>query len=148
MTTVAWDGRTLAADRAAWSGNFKYQVRKVYAVRAPNGRRCAIAFSGDGGFAMAVLAWLRGGEHPGPYPEALNGGPRAVALLVRDDGRTWKLDTSLRWTPTSGRLQASGGGQDMAMGAMAAGASAVEAIRIVARHSDLSGCGVSSVRLR
>lgn len=51
-----------------------------------------------------------------------------------------------RFTPVLQRLYATGGGASMAIGAMAAGASAIEAVRICIRHGDYAGLGIDWAR--
>lgn len=38
MTTIAWDGKTLAADKGSWSDGMHLAVQKVHKVTAPDGR--------------------------------------------------------------------------------------------------------------
>lgn len=146
MTCIAWDGVTLAGDRAAWSGSCCYPVKKVYRIESRSLGRILVGLSGDGGYAHAVLRWLETGENPGEYPERLEKGAIQIGLIVKRNRRVLKLDSALRLMPTYGRIHALGGGQDMAIGALAAGASARLAVRIVMRHSDMAGIGVDVVR--
>lgn len=144
MTTIAWDGITLAADRAAWSGYHCYAVRKVYRVQR-DGMVFLVGFAGDGGFAHQILAWMRGeGEMPGQYPDDSKTS-LSVAIVVDQKRRVWKLNSYLYYTRCYGRLHVTGGGQDFAMGAMLAGASAKRAIQLTARHSSLAALGVDEV---
>lgn len=39
MTTIAFDGVKLAADRGSWTGGFHQQGKKVHRVTAPDGRK-------------------------------------------------------------------------------------------------------------
>lgn len=145
MTTIAWDGRTLAADRAAWSSGNKYRVRKVYKVRAPDGRRFLVAFSGDANYCFAVLGWMRGGPRPGAYPN--KDGAYTIAVVIDEKNRIWRMDSDdLKYVPVLEKIHASGAGQDYAIGALEAGATATEAIRITIKRSDYAALGVDSVR--
>lgn len=144
MTTIAFDGTTLAADRAAWSGgNNKYRVRKVERITATDGRRYLVAFSGECSYASALLAWMKGGAHPGAYPESDN---VVIAVVVDERLRIWRLNSTLRYSRVLERVHASGGGQDFAIGALEAGASARRAVQIAIKRSDYAGLGVDSVR--
>lgn len=143
MTTIAFDGTTLAADCAAWSGNSKYRVRKVFKVKSP-GAQYLVAFCGDGHFAQALLRWMNGGPHPGVYPSTDN---VVVAVVVDRQRRIWRMEsTALRYGRVLERPHACGGGQDFAIGALEAGATAVQAVRIAIKRSDMAGLGVDSVR--
>lgn len=54
--------------------------------------------------------------------------------------------SSLNYTQVLEKVHACGGGQDFAIGALDAGATAAEAIRITMKRSDMAGLGVDSVR--
>ena len=145
MTTIAFDGTTLAADRCAWSSGNRYRVRKVYKVRAPDGRRFLVAFSGNGSYCMALLNWMRGGPKPGAYPE--DGGPYTVAVVIDQQRRIWRMEShSLTYCQVLEKFHACGGGQDFAIGALEAGATAREAVQIAIKRSDMAGLGVDTVR--
>ncbi len=144
MTTIAWDGTTLAADRAAWSGNKKYRVRKVHKVKATDGSQYLVAFAGDGNYAEAILTWMRGGQHPGEYP---GDDSIIVAVVVDERRRVWQLSSkALRYGRVLERIHSSGGGHEFAIGALEAGATAEQAIKIAIKRSDMAGLGVDSVR--
>lgn len=144
MTTIAWDGTTLAADRASWSGNSKYRVRKVHKVVAADGQKFLVAFAGDQAFANLVLRWMRGGPHPGAYP---NSDEVTIGVVIDEKHRVWRLDSQkLSYSQILERIHASGGGQDFAIGALEAGATAEQAIRIAIKRSDMAGLGVDSVK--
>ena len=144
MTTLAWDGTTLAADRAAWSGSMKYRVRKVHNVVAPDGAKYLVCFCGDGHYAQALLSWMKGGVHPGSYPISDN---IVIAVVINEKRQIWHLgSTALRYCRVFEKIHACGGGQDYAIGALEAGATAVQAIHIAIKRSDMAGLGVDSVR--
>jgi len=143
MTTIAWDGTTLAADRAAWSGGQKYRVKKVHKITAPDGRKFLVALCGDGQYATLVLAWMRGGPHPGAYPDNDN---IVIAVSIDERRRIWRLSSAkLCYERVLEKIHATGAGQDFAIGALEAGATAKQAVLITARRSDLSALGVDCV---
>lgn len=143
MTTIAWDGECLAADRAAWSGAFKYRVKKVHKITR-DGRTFLVAMCGDGAFAELVLRWMRGGDHPGLYPNADN---ITIGVVVDEKRRVWRLDAQkMSYSRVLEKIHATGGGQDFAIGALEAGASAKQAIQISMKRSDYAGLGVDVVK--
>lgn len=148
MTTIAWDGKTLAADRCSWSAGARRRVRKVYKVRAPDGSVYLVAFAGNGNFAMEVLRWMRGqAERPDPYrfvrPEQMD---HQCALVIDEQRRVWQLGNELTYSAMNERIYAFGAGQDFAWGALEAGANAAQAVRIAIKRSDWAGLGVDTVR--
>ncbi|MRR49361.1 MAG: hypothetical protein EG825_00355 [Rhodocyclaceae bacterium] len=143
MTTIAWDGETLAADKGSWSGGLHHPVRKVFKITDPSGDPFLVAFCGCGGFATAVLGWMKGGDHPGPcHPDDVS---RVCALAVDVRRDVWELSGALRWMKREGSLATAGAGQEIAIGALMAGASAVEAVNIAASVSYYAARGVDSV---
>jgi hypothetical protein len=70
------------------------------------------------------------------------------AIWLNPDGGVWRLDWNGRAYPLTGQPFATiGGPAQMAYGAMAAGASAEEAVRICARYHDCAGGETLALRL-
>lgn len=148
MTTIAWDGTTLAADRCSWSGDTRRRVRKVFKLTAPDGRRFLVAFSGHGSFCLAVLGWMRG-ERGRPDPLAFMAATELnsqCALVIDEKRRVWQLGNELVYSQMREKIYGFGGGQAYAFGALEAGATAIEAVRIAIKRSDMAGIGVDWVR--
>jgi hypothetical protein len=144
MTTIAFDGRTLAADKGAWSNGLHQPAKKVHRITAPDGRRYLVAFSGDAIFCSDVLRWMLGGEKPGkclPDDEQ-----RDCAVVIDEQRRIWRLSHRLIYYRMYGRVHSHGAGQEVALGALMAGADAVKAIRITMAVSDYAARGVDWVR--
>lgn len=145
MTTIAWDGRTLAADKGSWSGGLHQPVKKVHRVTASDGRKFLVAFAGDSVFATLVLRWMRGEiDHPGQCLD--DDKNRDVAVVIDERCCVWRLSSRLVYVPMEGRVHAHGAGQEIALGALMAGADAAKAVRIVAQVSDYAARGVDWVR--
>jgi hypothetical protein len=146
VTTIAWDGTTLAADRCSWANGIRRQVRKVFRVER-DGRTFLVAFAGDACYAMAVLAWMRGGARPDPSDhfgrEDLN---RVCAVAVDEKRRVHCLSNALLWESFRERKFAHGAGHEVAWGALEAGASARRAVQIATKRSDFAALGVDCVR--
>jgi hypothetical protein len=148
MTTIAWDGTTLAADSCSWSGPARRRVLKVFKIKSPDGRKYLVAFAGSGALAIAARDWMRGdAERPRPLdfikPEDLE---NQFALVIDDKRQVWQLSGQLVYTRMRERIYAFGGGHEFAWGALEAGATAVQAVRIAIKRSDMAGLGVDSVR--
>jgi hypothetical protein len=147
MTTIAFDGETLAADRGSWSNGLHQAVRKAYRVTAPDGRRFLVALAGDGAFAMRVLRWMRGEiDHPGPC--MADDETRDVAVVIDERRQVWRMNSRLIYVPYLGKVHAHGAGQEVALGALMAGADAVRAIRITMQVSDYAARGIDAVRFK
>lgn len=147
MTTIAWDGKTLAADRGSWSNGLHQAVRKVYRITAPDGRRFLVALAGDSAFAMQTLRWMRGEVEEAP--KCLSDDATSdVAVVIDERRRVWRLNSRLIYIPYRDKIHAHGAGQEIALGAMMAGADAVKAIRITMQVSDYAARGVDWARFR
>lgn len=143
MTTIAWDGRTLAGDRRGNAGGMAYELSKIR--RTADGR--LLGFSGDIGVGMLMLDWLEavppGG---GPRPPQQDTDRWATVLEITPDGACWCHGRDRSW-----RIEqpffAIGSGRDFALAAMALGRSAAEAVDLAARFDTGTGNGVDALPL-
>jgi 20S proteasome alpha/beta subunit len=134
MTTIAWDGHTLAADTRCSSGGMVFRVSKIR--RCPDGR--LIGGSGESGAVEAFMTWLQTGN-PDGRPEFQDRDDDNVHVLeVRLDGTVWWHG---RFAPfrVCQEFIAIGSGQHFAMAAMAMGAGAKRAVEIACRFDAGSG---------
>lgn len=117
---------------------------KVRRLVAPNGRVALIGFAGSMAYGGAYLHWLAGGE----APDMRTFGDSKWAILMVDDRRIlhYRCDRSNVWDSLGCSKWAMGTGGDIARGAMAHGATAVEAIRIASNLDIETGWGVDVVR--
>lgn len=141
MTVIAWDGKTLAADRAATNCGFKNTVCKVH--RVPDG---IVAFSGDGDAAMTLLEWFKAGRING-YPAAQTGDVRASAFFVGNDGRLLVYDKGAHPTPYLQPFAAMGSGRDYALAAMHLGRDAKAAVEVACALDSDCGNGIDTLTL-
>lgn len=147
MTTIAYDGKTLAADRCSWCSGVRRAVCKVQKVSHARRGDLLVAFAGDAGYAGQVLDWLIGA---GPRPDPLTKFDRqdlniVCAVAVDRNGRIWEINRALDWCEFDEPIFAHGAGQEFAWGALEAGADAVRAVEIAAKRSDYAALGVDSV---
>lgn len=145
MTTLAWDGKTLAADRCTWSGPARRATRKVFKVTAPDGRKYLIGFCGDGSFAIAVLDWMNGKADRPKHSDFGVNPENQFALVIDEQHRVWNLTANLNYLPYREKIFAMGGGQEFAWGALEAGATAKQAVTIAIKRSDYAGMGVDCI---
>ena len=139
MTTIAWDGRTLAGDRRGNAAGMAYEVCKLR--RTGDGR--LLGFSGDIGVGMLMLDWLdRGGTRP-PQQDSDRW---ATLLEITPDGACWCHGRDAHW-----RIEqpffAIGSGRDFVLAAMALGRTAMEAVDLAARFDTGTGNGVDALAL-
>ena len=140
MSVVAWDGKTLAADRQSTNHGHKAICRKLWVVGDS-----AIAVTGSIAEGLAMKAWFEAGADPAEYPGFQGDKERwcrlivvtADALLEYEQPCTpvpWPRDKPMAW----------GSGRDFALGAMTAGADAIVAVEITNSLSTETGFGVDA----
>jgi len=138
MTTVAWDGKTLAADSQVTIGNCRGSGTKLVS----NERGYIAAGAGMLGDVLPWLHWVAGGMDEDERPTGL--GEDSVLIIVPPRGAPlWFAGTHIP-TKLPRHKFAIGSGSDFAMGAMAAGADAIDAVKIAADHDVYTGRKVIS----
>lgn len=140
MTVIAWDGRTLAADRMAECDGTTLSVRKVY--RASTGQ--AVAVAGTAAHIIPLLRWVEAGARPEDWPE-FQRSDQSSTLVVATPGRVLTYEQEPHPIEFLSRAQAWGCGRAAALGALLAGASAVRAVMITGRVDSACGRGVDAV---
>jgi len=136
VTTIVWRDGILAADSKAYGGNYKQSPGSKTKLRTVTGSgRFAGAIGGVstnvvGGDVM-LWDWV---ERGAPFPEANDLKPESFSiLLITPDGAVWLANDALSFSgPIDCRYYAVGSGDHFALGALAMGASAVEAVDVAA----------------
>ncbi len=138
MTTVAWDGCTLAADTRITEGTLIQRGQKLF--RLSDGR--LFAGAGDLESIHVVVEYLE--SETDDKPDGLE---NFTALLIDTDGRAWRLESRLVPMPVLEPYAAIGSGQPYALMAMELGRSAREAVELACRFDASSGLPVEDLRL-
>lgn len=131
MTTIAWDGKTLAADSRATSNGMPYKAVKIFTLSDGS----IFAGSGDYGQVCAIRDWLYDLENPKSKPNADD----FAGLIVSPRGDAFRLEAALIRLPIHEAFHAMGSGRDFAMAAMHCGRTAREAIEIAALYDVFTG---------
>lgn len=136
MTTIAWDGVTLAVDSRMMGGDMirSEDTQKLFRVGD-----AWVAISGGYEDALAAVDWLRKGS-PKEKPELGD----SFCMLVAQDGKVRRYEQKLVGFDCIAEWVAAGSGYEVALGAMAAGASAIEAVKIAARFDPSTNDKVQS----
>ena len=138
MTTIAWDGKTVAADRLATrGGNLRSDVSKLHVS-------IEWVYGGAGQLdaTLEIAHWLLTGASPDARPTLEEGGAYGLAIR-RSDGRCFRVEgkrpvlCEVRETFT-----ACGSGRDFAIAAMALGKNARDAVKLAAQFDIFTGGGV------
>lgn len=154
MTTICWDGEYLAADRGAWkNGHIDCVPTKIHRVMI-DGAHALYATMGAAGFSRRMMAHICEPTHvPLPdwkdYAPTIEGGS-AVGLIIFPFGVLYEVDAVGTRIHMEGhgprKVFAAGGGREMALGALLAGASAQRAVEISVEFSDYGGHGVTVLK--
>ncbi|MGL4648756.1 MAG: hypothetical protein ACRC1H_05060, partial [Caldilineaceae bacterium] len=110
MSVIAWDGKTLAADKRASMGTLYRTTTKAFHL----GDALA-AYAGDADAGEEILQWFKDGRDPARFPPTQRDRDTwAGLLIVWADGSLWKYERTpypLRFPP---QLFAIGSGRDFA----------------------------------
>ncbi len=141
MTVIAWDGKTLAADRKSTYGNTTRSTTKIHRVGA-----ALVGYSGGASVGNEVIAWFRDGADPQKFPAMQRDKDEHVNLLVvYADERIHEYIRTPFPEVVEDKFVAIGSGRDFALAAMHLGQSAAQAVELACRLDANCGQGVDSM---
>lgn len=140
MTTIAFDGRTLAADKQTTTGGTPTPTTKVFSAMSPRGERWLYACAGNTAECQEFTRRVKAGQEMRTFTDL-------GILAIGPRGEVWICSQDLVWCRQMVKQWAIGSGADFALGAMAAGASAVKAVQIASRLNVNTGLGVDALKL-
>ena len=135
MTCIAWDGKTLAADKRAESAGHYFTTTKARKIATGE----VLAWTGDADTGRMMAAWYEAGADPAKYPECQKDKDAWARLIVATARGVKYYDRWPQFTVVEEPFAAWGSGRDFALTAMHLGKSAREAVLIAALFE--SGCG-------
>lgn len=133
MTVIAWDGKTLAADKRAVNAMLARTVTKI--KRLPWG--VLLGWSGDQDIGSELRDWFAAGADASRFPEAARKGDATLMVVERGKVRFYVASPAPMEVEDS--QVAIGSGRDYAQAAMALGKTAREAVELACRFD--TGCG-------
>ena len=146
MTVIAWDGKTLAADRLATSGGYiKGGATKIFRLD----RGSLVGLSGGYDCCMALFDWLCGPRNPADWPAAAQSSvewARAMEIWP-GTGSVLFHERHPHALIIKMSYYAIGAGAECAVGAMAMGASAKQAVEIAIQFINCCGGDVDTLTL-
>lgn len=145
MTVIAWDGKTLAADKRASNNGLARTVTKIR--RASNG--ALMACTGDLHAGEELMAWYEAGRVTEKYPESQKAlVEELTTLVVIEPGPV--ITTYGRYGARAvfeERTYACGCGRDYAVAAMHYGKDAREAVALACLFDVGCGNGIDTLEL-
>lgn len=140
MTVIAWDGRTLAADKRASNAGMAKTVRKI-----DRHGDVLFAVTGDFDTAAELREWFKAGAKPSEFPEAAR--KDAATLVVIDAQGIRSYATGPYPMPIEDRISAWGSGRDFAMAVMHLGFDARKAVEVACLFQTDCGNGIDCLEL-
>lgn len=137
MSVIVWDGKTLAADKQASSGNLIRTQTKIF--------RHGDLLIGGAGTTTSVEAlrnWVLGGCDPEKFPKLPTDAGHTDLWVINRNGVIRKFEDSPFPVSYDDKVFAEGSGRDFAYGAMAMGADAVTAVKVAIRYDKHCGGGI------
>lgn len=144
MTTIAFDGKLVAADRRiSGDGHALTHVRKLHSVSG----RWIVASAGTAADCDAFLRWVKDHGHLMPDNPAPNEGDEFQGLVIdRRTGKVTYYDLDGKAFPVTAPI-AIGSGAQYARGAMLAGKDARAAVKIAAQCDGGTGGKIDYLRV-
>ena len=137
MSTIAFDGKMISADRQASSDCWAYPVSKLFKLQW-NGFDCILGVVGHYQDGLLVRDWLQnGGEKPVVDKDTF------AALLVKKGICCRMEDKLVMWSVEA--PHAIGSGRDFALAVMECGKTAEEAVIIATKFDPGSGLDVDTI---
>lgn len=140
MTTIAYDGKTLATDSCITSGGMKFgTLNKIIKLKTGN----YLTGAGSIDILYAVADWLNGtGEIPVLGPE-----DSFCGILVAPSGEAQEISTNLRLVPAC--IPWTGGsGEHIAMAVLKCGHDAVKAIEIACQLDIMTSGPINTITIK
>jgi hypothetical protein len=146
MTTIAYAHGCMAADSMiSSSGGFFGSAKKL--VAGPRGASYLAAAAGNVATSRQFLAWAAGGLVGDPPKMKSPEGNSAIGVILYAQDRFLIFDID-GWNELEADIFAVGSGSDFAKGALAAGATPEEAVRIACRFDNASGGDITTMSLK
>lgn len=141
MTVIVWDGKHLAADKQATEGGLRHTTTKIKRIEKGKFKGYLMAGAGCTSQANHMMAWFELGAEPESFPKYQDTEDLSAQLLVIAPSREiLRFDFNPIPCVFYDEVYAMGSGRDVAMGAMAMGADAKQAVEIASEIC--SGCGM------
>jgi 20S proteasome alpha/beta subunit len=141
VTVIAFKDGVLASDTLISAGTTRTgQMNKI--IKTKNG--WLVGGAGRATSINELIVWAEAGMDFDNYPDDSK---ELSAILVDPKGKVFLMDEEYKPFPIKSKYHADGSGGDLALGAMEAGASAEEAVKIAIKYDTACGGAVQKVKL-
>lgn len=142
MSIIAYDGKFIAADKLMSNGDGKSTTQKLFKIN----NKLFYGFTGAVDSGLLMASWYKNGAKPKEFPE-IQKTDNWSRLIVFKNSDIFYYEQTPFAIPCIDKFMAWGSGRDYAIGAMAMGATAVEAVKVAIEHCSSCGIGVDSFSL-
>lgn len=142
MTVIAWDGKTLAADKQSTLYGYGSKVTKIFRVGD-----ALVALSGNGPHAVALLEWYKAGAEWHKHPKPATPDDSGNIVVIDANGVREYVGTTGYYSKNESNFVAYGCGRDYALAAMHLGKTAKEAVEVACALDTQCGMGVDVLEL-
>lgn len=149
MTTIAYKNGVLAADSLINYGSFSNgEVNKIHVISVPedDGRRVRKAMMAVSGIVWVIeplIEWIEGGASQDDIPHCiLAAAEQFSCIMIDDEGTVWEFNNGF-FIKCGVEYHSIGSGQMFALGAMAAGIEAPEAVAAAMKHDKATGGAIT-----
>lgn len=142
MSVVAWDGKTLAADRQATCAGLRTPTSKMCVTKSE-----IIAWTGDSDKGRLLADWYLSGADKTTWPKQQEDKDGWVRMIVASASGCKVYEMTPYPLIVHAPFAAWGSGRDYAYGALEMGADARRAVEVANIHSIECGFGVEAYDL-
>jgi ATP-dependent protease HslVU (ClpYQ) peptidase subunit len=143
MTTIAWDGKTLAADKRLDLNGLVVSTTKI--ARHNN---ILIGAAGYIASTQALINWIIKGANENDFPKSQSDDQRWCSNIVVIDNKIFAYEMTPYPFEIHDKFYAIGSGRDYAISAMHFGKSAIEAVQFASIFNLGTGSEVDSLTLQ
>lgn len=141
MTTIAWDGYSLSADKRSVNNTVISTVTKCRKISNK-----LVAGAGAMDTILAMFNWIENGENPETFPSCQQDENLwSPILIITEDKRILKYERTPHPIEYEDNFFAIGSGRDFALCAMHLGKTSKEAIEIASKFDASTGNGVDTL---
>lgn len=142
MTVIAWDGKTLAADKQSTLYGHGSKVTKIF-----RHKDSLIALCGNGPHACAMLGWYYAGADVQKFPKPATPDEAGSLMVFSKHGISEYAGTSGYCMKNESAYVAYGCGRDYALAALYLGKTAREAVKVACALDTQCGIGIDTLAL-
>ncbi len=144
MTIIAWDGKTLAADKRAVNNHRAFAVTKIHRVKRDGS---LFGISGDFVRGLEMLAWYEGGADPEKLPAFQRSNEDYAPIILVKPSGVYAFEMGPVPLKVEEPFHAGGSGRDFALAAMHLGCDARRAVEVAITFCAGCGNGIDTLTL-